>query len=99
MLMETKKKYVEFKNKIFGLSGIWATRYVSFQASDNIFVAKYEPQYPMPSEQDRIITYNLESKRYMLFGQVGVSCQFNGKSFDELRQYLMQEQPDSSGTE
>lgn len=97
MTPELKKKYAEFKDKIFGLSGEWATRHVSFQGNDKVFVAKYEPEYPMPSDKDKIIIYSLDSGRYMLFGQIGVSCKFNGSSFDELRNYLIQERLDEFG--
>lgn len=99
MTPELKKKYAEFKDKIFGLSGVWATRHVSYQATDKMFVAKYEPEYPMPSDKDRIIVYNLKPERYMLFGQIGVSCKFNGNNFDELRNFLTQEKLDEFGTE
>ena len=62
MTPELKKKYAEFKDKIFGLSGDWATRYVSYQATDKMFVAKYEPEYPMPSDKDKIIVVTVSGR-------------------------------------
>ena len=91
MVENHKRKFADFCDKIAGLNNEWISPYVTFQETDKMFIAKYEPEYPLPSENDKIIIYSLSSDNYMLFGQVGVSCKFNGRTFEELKQYITEE--------
>ena len=89
MLIENKIKFTEFQLKFRDLDKSWRQDKISFEGNDKIFTAMYEPDYPMPSERDRIVLYNVNNGKYMLFLQHGSGCVVNSTAIEDIRKYLL----------
>lgn len=88
MLAKNKEKFNSFQSVFRTLDSSWKQDRISFEGSDKIFTAMYEPEYPMPSNNDRILIYSLTNKNYMLFLQSGSGCVVNTKDIGDVKQYL-----------
>lgn len=90
MLAVNKEKYTKFQSAFRSLDASWRQDRISFEGNDKLFTAMYEPEYPMPSEKDRILVYNISAQKYMLFMQSGSGCVVNTKDIGDVKKYLQQ---------
>ena len=89
MLAENKVKFNSFQSIFRTLDSSWKQDRISFEGNDKLFTAMDEPEYPMPSNGDRILIYSLTNKNYMLFLQSGSGCVVNTKDISDVKQYLV----------
>lgn len=95
MLAENRTKFADFQMLFYSLDKTWERDKISFEGNDIVFTAMYEPDFPMPSDRDRIVVYNVANRHYMLFLRYGSGCVVNTKEVSDIKSYLLQCKLDS----